>query len=87
MQLAMKVIGLENCPSSPRNDTICVVQWDTLSNTCHSDFGGPLACQENNQKWFLRGVASSRSKTCNSGSAFTKVTSFERWIRSIISRK
>ena len=89
MQLAMKVTGLENCPIPPHDGIICAVGRDLHWDICHGDSGGPLACQgrPNLRRWYLVGVASSRSQKCDSGAAFSMVPSYEKWIMNVTSRK
>lgn len=87
MQLPMTVTDIEYCPIPPGHRIICAVRWDLRSDVCNGDSGGPLACQERNGKWYLRGVASMASRHCDFWSVFTKVVSYEQWIKDIISRK
>jgi len=71
----------------PRNagDIICAVTWDNNKNACHGDSGGPLACQENDGKWHLRGVLSHAQRECKVWTVFTKVARYENWINQIMS--
>jgi len=66
---------------------ICAVTWDDNKNTCGGDSGGPLACQENDKKWYLRGVNSYGEDNCKFWTAFTLVSSFHDWIKYKIERK
>ena len=83
----MKVTDLKNCPPPPLFGTICAVRWELSSDVCYGDSGGPLVCQERNGKWYLRGVTSRGSEYCDFAGIFTKVTSYEQWIKNITSRK
>ena len=66
---------------------ICAVTWDDKKNACHGDSGGPLACQEHDKKWYLRGVASRAQKECKFWTVFTKVAVYEDWIQLIMKSK
>lgn len=86
MQLSMKVINESYCPD-PVGRIICTSRWDGNRDACTGDSGGPLACQENDWRWYLRGVLAEASTKCDLLAVFTKVTSFEKWISNITSRK
>ena len=85
----MMVTNDKYCRSQyPKNyPAICAVRKDDNSDACYGDSGGPLACQERNQKWHLRGVVSQGIAKCDIRTTFTKVTLFEKWIKDVMSRK
>ena len=66
---------------------ICAVTWDDNKNACDGDSGGPLACQEHDGNWYLRGVVSHVQKNCKFWTVFTKVAEYENWINQTIKSK
>ena len=85
-QLPMAVAEMHYCaPYTGR--IICAVTWDDDKNACHGDSGGPLACQEHDKKWYLRGVSSHAQEKCKFWTVFTEVASYESWINRILSSK
>jgi len=85
MQLSMSVAEKHYC-KNPTGYIICAVTWDENKNTGDGDSGGPLACQESDGKWYLRGVLSHGDEK-SIWSVFTRVASYDQWIKSTISRK
>lgn len=86
MQLPMMVAEAHYCEDHVGH-IICAVTWDKNKNTCEGDSGDPLACQESDGKWHLRGVLTFAGDNCTFWSGFSRVASFDGWIRSTISRK
>ena len=52
------------------------------ARACHRDSGGPLVVQGRDGAWSLTGIVSwGRGYYCDLYSVFTRVTSYESWIR------
>ncbi|XP_056399177.1 proproteinase E-like isoform X2 [Hyla sarda] len=56
---------------------------------CNSDSGGPLNCQDTDGRWYIQGITSFGTATCNTlkkPTIFTRVTLFMDWIEEIIAK-
>ncbi|XP_077968886.1 chymotrypsin-like protease CTRL-1 [Styela clava] len=69
------------------NDILCAGSIHKVVNTCRGDSGGPLMFQRcESCSWYLGGIVSFGHPDCTKKipGAYTKVLSYEKWIREII---
>ena len=62
---------------------LCAGNQNSRKSGCHGDSGGPFVCQDKSGTWYLHGIVSWGSPSCNSKyaySVFSKVAHFRHWM-------
>nr|XP_039270410.1 chymotrypsin-like protease CTRL-1 isoform X2 [Styela clava] len=81
------IIPKEVSYAQTSNDILCAGSIHKVVNTCRGDSGGPLMFQRcESCSWYLGGIVSFGHPDCTKKipGAYTKVLSYEKWIREII---
>uniref|UniRef100_A0AAV2LXL2 pancreatic elastase II n=1 Tax=Knipowitschia caucasica TaxID=637954 RepID=A0AAV2LXL2_KNICA len=92
-QALLPVVSFEVCSQDDwwsfllTRDMVCA--GDGVRSSCMGDSGGPLNCQSSDGSWAVHGVVSFGSSECNAvqkPSVFTRVSAYNQWISSTMTK-